>query len=371
MTRRTLAIIAVLFSASLGAASAAAAPAGGNAAAPKGSEKGVWKFAASGDSRNCGDVVMPAIAASVRRSGARFYWHLGDFRRIAGVDEDIQHQPDHLAKPLTMPEYEDLAWKDFLKSQIKPFGRLPVYLARGNHELVPPKTTAEYLARFSRRLNMRPLRLQRLRDDPADRKPKPYYHWVAGGVDFITLDNGVGDQFDADQLAWFEKTLRSDSADTRIHAIVAGMHEALPESISKDHSMSQSEGGTASGLRAYEDLLRIQNENHKRVYVLGSHSHYFMDGIFNTAYWHDHGGVLPGWIVGTAGAVRYALPADANSANAAETNIYGFLTGAVHSDGEIQFDFQRLNESDVPVAVKKRYTPEFVHWCFAENSQAH
>ena len=29
-----------------------------------------WKFAVSGDSRNCGDVVMPAIAAGVKQSGA-------------------------------------------------------------------------------------------------------------------------------------------------------------------------------------------------------------------------------------------------------------------------------------------------------------
>jgi hypothetical protein len=38
-----------------------------------------WTFAVSGDSRNCGDVVMPGIAAAVKQSGAAFYWHLGDF----------------------------------------------------------------------------------------------------------------------------------------------------------------------------------------------------------------------------------------------------------------------------------------------------
>jgi hypothetical protein len=26
---------------------------------------------------------------------------------------------------------------------------------------------------------------------------------------------------------------------------------------------------------------------------------------------------------------------------------------------------------DVPAAITRRYTPDFVHWCFAENSQAH
>src|SRR3989442_12860440 len=33
-----------------------------------------WNFAVAGDSRNCGDVVMPAIAQHVHRSNAAFYW---------------------------------------------------------------------------------------------------------------------------------------------------------------------------------------------------------------------------------------------------------------------------------------------------------
>jgi hypothetical protein len=41
-----------------------------------------FKFAVSGDSRNCGDVVMPAIAAGARKNSANFYWHLGDMRAI-------------------------------------------------------------------------------------------------------------------------------------------------------------------------------------------------------------------------------------------------------------------------------------------------
>ena len=151
-------------------------------------------------------------------------------------------------------------------------------------------------------------------------------------------------------MTWFERILRSDSANARIRTIVVGMHEALPESLSKSHSMDQSEGGTKTGLRVYADLLKVQNEKHKRVYVLASHSHYFMDGIFKTEYWRAHGGVLPGWIVGTAGAVRYALPPEAVFAHAALTDVYGFLAGTVHPDGRIQFDFQRLNETDVPAS---------------------
>jgi hypothetical protein len=329
-----------------------------------------WDFAVSGDSRNCGDVVMPAIAQGVRQRGALFYWHLGDLRAIYDVDEDIRQQPEHLLKPLTKPEYLDMAWNDFIQNQIRPFGTIPFYLGIGNHETIAPKDHAAFLAQFRSQLDLPTLRAQRLEDDPADLEPKTYYHWIERGVDFINLDNATKDQFDPDQIAWFEKTLSSDSASARIHTIVVGMHEALPESLSKSHSMDQSEGGTQSGLRVYADLLNIQNQNHKRVYVLASHSHYFMDGTFNTDYWRTHGGILAGWIVGTAGAVRYALPPDADRARSAMTNVYGFLNATVYPNGRIQFEFERLNEPDVPEAVTARYTADFVHWCFEKNLQA-
>jgi hypothetical protein len=332
------------------------------------SNGGAWYFAVSGDSRNCGDVVMPGIAAGVIQSGAIFYWHLGDFRAIYEFDEDIQHQPEHLAKPLNINDYEEIAWDDFIRNQITPFGEFPVFLGIGNHETISPKTREQYIIQFADWLDAPKLREQRLRDDPFSHKLTTYYHWIQGGVDFINLDNSTPDQFDAAQMKWFEKTLRAAESNPQIRTVVVGMHEALPESISENHSMNQSAAGIESGRRVYSDLLKAQNEAHKRVYVLASHSHYFMDGIFNTDYWRANGGVLPGWIVGTAGAVRYALPMDHSGAHAAETNVYGFLLAAVQPSGEIQFTFKRLQESDVPAAVVGRYKPEFVHWCFSENS---
>ncbi len=329
-----------------------------------------WTFAVSGDSRNCGDVVMPAIAQGVKQSGAAFYWHLGDLRWITDVDQDIRHQPEYVSKPLTKAEYLDMAWNDFIQNQIVPFGKVPFYLGIGNHETVPPKDHAAFLAQFSSQLDLPNLRAQRLLDDPTGLQPKTYYHWIEHGVDFINLDNATQYQFDADQLSWFEKVLRSDSADARISTIVVGMHEALPESISKDHSMDQSKGGTETGLRVYADLLNAQNVDGKRVYALASHSHYFMNGTFNTDYWRNHGGILAGWIVGTAGAMRYALPPEAGAAKEALTNVYGFLAGTVDRKGLIRFVFHPLDEADVPAAISARYTPEFVHWCFAQNSQA-
>src|SRR5580698_226758 len=94
-------------------------------------QNGPWKFAVSGDSRNCGDIVMPAIAQGVKQSGAEFYWHLGDFRAIYKFDEDLA-PPASLglpAKEMGVSEYQNSAWPDFIAHQIAPFGDLPVFLA--------------------------------------------------------------------------------------------------------------------------------------------------------------------------------------------------------------------------------------------------
>ena len=47
------------------------------------------KFAVSGDSRNCGDVIMPLIAADAHKQGAQIYWHLGDLRAMYDIDQDM------------------------------------------------------------------------------------------------------------------------------------------------------------------------------------------------------------------------------------------------------------------------------------------
>jgi hypothetical protein len=92
---------------------------------------------------------MPAIAAGVLRDGAAFYWHLGGFRAIYTFDEDIVHQPEHIAKPLVISDYEAAAWPDFIDSQIAPLGSLPVFLALGNHETTTPKTRADLMPQFA------------------------------------------------------------------------------------------------------------------------------------------------------------------------------------------------------------------------------
>src|ERR1700749_3633757 len=75
-----------------------------------------WSFAVSGDSRNCGDFVMPAIAAKVKAENDAFYWHLGDFRWITKPDEDLIAM-EHAGNPFSKESYRKIAWNDFLKHQ--------------------------------------------------------------------------------------------------------------------------------------------------------------------------------------------------------------------------------------------------------------
>jgi hypothetical protein len=323
-----------------------------------------WTFAVSGDSRNCGDVVMPSIADGAHHDQAAFYWHLGDFRAIYDFDQDYKQLS---AAPPLIIDYETKAWDDFIQNQLAPFADTPVYLAIGNHELIPPKTRSDYLIQFADWLDTPELQQQRLRDDPKDHRLRTYYHWQRGGVDFITLDNASPDQFDSDQLAWLERVLDADAKDSSIVTLVVGMHEALPDSISRGHSMNDSPQAEASGRRAYSDLLKLQQATKKNVYVLASHSHFFMDGIFNTGYWRTNGGVLPGWIIGTAGAVRYVLPPNAGDAKAARTNVYGYLLATVNPDRTIEFRFHELEEKDVPSDVVTRFSQDLVHQCFIAN----
>jgi len=337
-------------------------------AKPRKPAPAAWHFAVSGDSRNCGDVVMPSIAADAHANNATFYWHLGDLRAIYDFDEDYRGQ--NPKAPII--EYLKTAWLDFQSSQIAPFGDTPFFLGIGNHETVPPKTRDEFTLTFADWLNAPEIRSQRLKDDPQDHQVRTYYHWVRDGVDFINLDNATPDQFDAAQAKWIKGVLKRDSDDPAIRAVVVGMHEALPESIARGHSMSDTPNGEASGLAVYNDLLTVKKT--KAVYVLASHSHYVMEGIFNTPYWQEHGGALPGWIVGTAGAVRYPLPPESTQARFAKTHVYGYLLATVnppgaHADDPIQFAFRELSETDIPPDVTQRYGSDFIHSCYEGNAR--
>jgi hypothetical protein len=366
MKKHRVALVRLVVSLSLAAAGSADCAAAPQAKAPP-AQTGTWKFVVGGDSRNCGNVVMPAVAAGAAAAGAAFYWHLGDFRALYDFDEDLVTARRIAGeKPFAITDYQKGAWDDFLENQIAPFGSMPVFLAIGNHELVAPKSRLEFLAQFADWFNAPPIQAQRLKDNPRDHRMKSYYHWVRGGVDFLSLDNASWDQFDSEQIKFVERVVNADIADASITTIVAGMHAALPDSLGSDHSMSNWVLGESSGRRVYATLLKAQAAG-KKVYALASHSHFYMSGIFDTPYWREHGGVIPGWIVGTTGAVRYALPPGAAQAKEAKTNVYGYLLATVSADGSIRFDFQEIKEPDIPQPAVKRFGPEFVHWCFTAN----
>ena len=328
----------------------------------------VWKFAVSGDSRNCGDVVMPAIASAVLKSGANFYWHLGDFRAIYDFDEDMA-PPAKLqlnAPHLTIADYLTKAWPDFIDHQLRPFGSLEVFLGIGNHETIYPKTREDYIRQFGNWLNSPRLQAQRAQDeDPAVRT---YYHWVMNGskgdIDFINLDNGSGASFDPAQMAWIRSRLGEDGKSKAITTVVVGMHEALPGSKGMSHSMCDSPSGIESGREVYKLLWNLRQSG-KKVYLLASHSHFVMDDVYNTSYWN--GEVLPGWIVGTAGAVRYRLPPGVPADAVSRTDVYGYLLATVMSDGTIRFEFKEVSLADIRLANAGKTADALIGWCYAEN----
>lgn len=324
-----------------------------------------WQFAVAGDSRNCGDVVMPAIASSVRGSGAAFYWHLGDFRWQSDLDQDMVHATK---KPMSITSYLNTSWPDFLLQQIAPFAPTPVYLAIGNHELVQ-KNRGDYVAQFGDWLTQAPIQRQRLSDDASDHMVRTYYHWIQGGVDFIALDNASRDMFDDPQVAWLERVLDRDAKNPQVQAVVLGMHAALPHSLGCDHSMNDWAQGETSGNRVYRKMLEFRAGSGKKIYALASHSHYLMRDIYDSEYWRAHGGVVPGIIVGTAGAIRYRLPDTAQSfpPERARTDVYGYLLATVSDDGTIDFAFRPIERAAVPATIEQRHGKEFTDWCFQEN----
>ena len=360
-----------------------------------------WRFVVSGDSRNCGDIVVPAIAAhSVKNYQPAFYWHLGDLRAIYKVDEDIAFASDNPDGPsMSCTSYLKRAWPDYVKHQIYPFGNTPFYLGIGNHEIIAPKgypqgapetlqpavNSARFTSFFADWLLPPTVKVQRVKDHDCDKTPgshcvisaRNYYHWIQGGVDFIYLDN-ASNVFGQEQLDWFKATMTRARKNRDVRSVIVGMHEALPDSISGDHAMCDEgkkkkpdypyDQSCREGREAYKLLLDFQNDfPDRQVYVLASHSHYVMDGIFKKD--KTPADRLHGWIAGTAGAVRYELPLNADLANYAETNVYGYLLGTVDDKGNVRFDFQPLTESDVPQETRQRYQPAFVNWCFAHNSE--
>ena len=324
-----------------------------------------WSFAVSGDSRNCGDFVMPAIAAHIEAEKDDFYWHLGDFRWISLEDQDMEAmQP--AGTHLSRSEYQQTAWDDFLTHQMASFGAVPVFLGRGNHETVKPMTREGYIGKFLKFLDRSEIQVQRSADGTWAAPIGPWYHWAHKGVDFITLDNSSRDEFSDAQLKWLRAVLDHDlKPGSGIHAIVAGMHEALPHSTGLNHAMDDWELGEQTGEQVYTWFYDAMAAG-KHVYVIASHSHYYSPNVFNTPFWKERSGkVVPGWIIGAAGAHRYALPKEADPSS--KTNVYGYMRGMVHPDGTISFALRELSEGDL---IQNRWPNaplDAIHECFIHN----
>ncbi|MGH9496038.1 MAG: hypothetical protein ACRD3B_13650 [Candidatus Sulfotelmatobacter sp.] len=348
--------------------------------------QGAWRFIVSGDSRNCGDIVMPAIAAQgIARYQPEFYWHLGDLRAIYKIDEDMAGAAQKAGQHLSCDSYQKNAWQDFIDHQIVPFGTTRFYLGVGNHEVIPPKTVAEFSSTFqdwllTPHLLMQGQEKQGIASATSGACQKiasrpyltatPYYHWIRSEVDFIYLDNSSG-VFQGEQLDWFDCILERAQNNKAIKTVVVGMHEALPSSRASDHAMCdaaikdpvQKKQSCDSGNHIYDALVEFKKTKH--VYVLASHSHFFMKGIFDN---QQQANRLDGWIVGTAGAVRYSLPQGTSPGPDALADHYGYLLGTV-LDGTIEFNFNEVTESDLPQDVRRQYSDNVISWCFAKNSR--
>jgi hypothetical protein len=343
-----------------------------------GSQNTSWYFAVSGDSRDCGDLIMPKIAQSIadnkQNAPVEFYWHLGDLRAIYRFDCDMAMLRDPAFKcppdkfPATTTEaqedYLSAAWPDYINSQIRPFEKagVPFYVGIGNHELIPPKTRNQFRDQFKEWLTKPTIQAQRASDRAqgiASNDGDTYFHFIWKGVDIIYLDNAnIYDDadpkrpqdpgFTEEELTWLDQVLKRDEADPQIKTVIVGMHAALPESSSKDHAMDRNCASFCNGKRAYQRLSLTQSRG-KKVYVMASHSHYFEEYIYDTPEHNGRG--LPGWIIGTAGAEQYRSEIR-----------YGYLLVEVTPDGALHNSFQRVYGDSAPKG------PEgLTRFCFADN----
>ena len=341
-----------------------------------------WYFAVSGDSRDCGDLIMPRIAQAIADQASTatisFYWHLGDFRALYRVDCDIakrnnpgfrcvkgNRSPDE--KPEQKFAYLKTAWNDFIDQQLIPFrkNKVPVFLGIGNHELIENHNRDRYRKKFAPWLTQDAIKTQWEIDQTKNIKSSSgdtFYHFMQNGVDFIYLDNAESNAFPQKEIDWLFSVLDEDAKDDAVKTIIVGMHEALPGSTSSNHAMDDGKcEDICQANRVYERLYQAQNltgppAKQKHVYLFASHSHVFRENIYQTSAHKNK--VLPGWLVGTAGAEQY------------QTKIqYGYLQVEVHSDGTIRGEFKEVGK-DSPSASQDPDVPELIEYCFGRNSTA-
>jgi hypothetical protein len=109
-------------------------------------------------------------------------------------------------------------------------------------------------------------------------------------------------------------------------------------------------------------LYRAQNltaapEKRKKVYVFASHSHFFEQNVYDT---HEHAGqVLPGWIIGTAGAEHYG-----------DTIDYGYLEVEARPDGTLLPRFREVGRESPPL-LSGPEAQLLTDYCITKNKRGH
>jgi hypothetical protein len=109
------------------------------------------------------------------------------------------------------------------------------------------------------------------------------------------------------------------------------------------------------------------------VYVLSSHSHFYVPTPTtpSTGAMRQTGAVvLPGWVIGTAGAERYALPAKAKLRRRrarARLRLPHRFGGA--RDGQIAFAFHELGAAELQAVRSPDYEAEDVAFCVDLNPE--
>ena len=91
------------------------------------------------------------------------------------------------------------------------------------------------------------------------------------------------------------------------------------------------------------------------MYVFASHSHEFLENIYDTR--EHRGQVLPGWVIGTAGAEQYR-----------GTIQYGYTRVEVLSDGTLTVRFREVDAGTPPLASGPG-ARELTDFCFHVNKR--
>ena len=150
-----------------------------------------WKFVVGGDSRNCGDVIMPVVAAGANSAGASF---LLAPRGLPGAlhdfDEDLPRRSARSPARSRWRSSTTSAARGTTSSRASslPFGSIPVYPAIGKPRARRSQVAPGKFLSAVRGLVQCPAdpRAQRLKDNPKGPPAEVVHHWIQNGVDFIS-----------------------------------------------------------------------------------------------------------------------------------------------------------------------------------------